>query len=97
MAFSRYERTPVLGFGNQYGTSITHVAIHDAVKSKRIAYKTVILHEAERLDQLAGKYYGNSRYWWVIAAASNIGWCLQVPPGTIINIPDIIEVAKIVA
>jgi hypothetical protein len=25
--------------------------------------------------------------WWVIAAASGIGWGMQVPPGVILKIP----------
>ena len=46
-----------------------------------------ILKEGERLDVIAGRTYGNARLWWVIAAASGIGWGLQVPPGTQILIP----------
>jgi len=45
-----------------------------------------------RLDQLAGQIYGNGSYWWAIAAASDIGWGLQVPPGTRLLIPDIEQV-----
>ena len=48
---------------------------------------TYIIEEGERLDHVAGNAYGNSSYWWVIAAASNIGWGLQVPPGTLLKIP----------
>jgi len=36
---------------------------------------------------LAGAIYQSSTYWWVIAAASGIGWGLQVPPGTVLRIP----------
>jgi len=39
------------------------------------------------LDRLAGQYYGDSRYYWVIAAASNIGFAPQCPPNTVVNIP----------
>jgi hypothetical protein len=46
-----------------------------------------ILKEGERLDIIAQRIYKNSEYWWIIAAASGIGWNLQVPPGTIIAIP----------
>ncbi len=96
MAISRYERCPVLDLGSVYGTSTSHVVIQTAVKEGRLPYTTIVLHERDRLDHIAGRYYGNGRYWWVIAAASNIGWGLQVPPGTIINVPDIREVAKLV-
>jgi len=47
----------------------------------------IIGQYGDRLDLLAFKYYGDSSYWWIIAAASNIGWGLQVPPGTLIKIP----------
>ena len=45
------------------------------------------LEEGERLDTISGSVYNDSSLWWVIAAASGIGWGLQVPPGTIIKIP----------
>ena len=41
----------------------------------------------DRLDTIALKAYKNPDYWWIIAAASGIGWPLQVVPGTIIAIP----------
>ena len=44
--------------------------------------------EGERLDYLAGIYYGDSSFWWVLAAASGIGYALQVPPGTVIRVPS---------
>ena len=47
--------------------------------------------EKERLDVLAGKIYGDGGYWWIIAAASGIGWSLQVPPGTRLKIPTKLE------
>lgn len=96
MAFSRYQRIDILGYNFQYGTSNTHSIIRDAVKNDRVPYKTIILHELERLDHIAFRHYQNSRYWWIIAAASDIGWGLQVPPGTIVRIPDIEEVAKLI-
>lgn len=96
MGFSRYERVPVLDFGKMYGTSFAHSVIRQAIKDGTLKYKQVILHERERLDHIAGRVYENSRYWWVIAAASEIGWALQVPPGTIIRIPPLVDVARLV-
>ena len=43
--------------------------------------------EGDRLDHLAGKFYGSGTLWWIIAAASGVGWGLQVPPGTLLAIP----------
>lgn len=52
-----------------------------------ISYNQVVLKESQRLDHLAHKYLGNSHDWWILAAMSDIGWGLQIPPGTIINVP----------
>lgn len=48
----------------------------------------------DRLDTLAGSIYGNAKYWWILAAASDIGWGLQAPPGTVLNIIDLESLAQ---
>jgi hypothetical protein len=53
-----------------------------------------MLTETQRLDVLAGIEYGDSSLWWIIAAASNIGWGLQVPPGILIKIPALADAGK---
>jgi len=53
------------------------------------------LTESQRLDVIAAQQYGDPSYWWVIAAASGIGWGLQCPPGTILRIPT--NLAKVLA
>lgn len=97
MAASRYTRTPVLAYSSQYATSVAIQMIRKAVKDGYVPVKDYVLHDTERLDMLAGQLYGDGRYWWVLAATSNIGWGLQVPPGTIIKIPQLSDVLKIVA
>jgi hypothetical protein len=62
----------------------------------QLSYTVKILKEGERLDTLAGSMYGDAGYWWVLAAASGIGWGLQVPPGTVIYIPNLSEVLQYV-
>ena len=52
-----------------------------------MSYSTITLKEGQRLDILAGQRYGDASLWWIIAAASGIGWGLQVPPGTIVRVP----------
>jgi phage tail protein X len=48
----------------------------------------IIASNADRLDQLAYKYYNNSTYWWVIAQANNLGkGSLFMEEGTQIRIP----------
>ena len=97
MAFSRYSRAPVLAFGAQYGTSSAIRVIRDAIANGSISTEEILVRGIERLDSLAGQIYGDARYWWVLAAASDIGWGLQVPPGTIVKIPDLSAVARLVA
>jgi hypothetical protein len=89
MAASRYARTPILDFGRQYGTTESINNLRAAIKAGTVPTKTLLLRGVERLDTLAGTIYGDSRYWWVLAAASDIGWGMQVPAGTVIRIPDL--------
>ena len=65
--------------------------IRFAVQDGVIDVKAHVLEEGERLDSLAQAYLGSSEYWWVIAACSGIGWNLQVPPGTLLQIPNSIS------
>lgn len=97
MAFSRYSRTPLLALGAQYGTSQATTIVRQAIAAGTIKTHDIVLRGAERLDTLAGSIYGEGRYWWILAAASNIGWGLQVPAGTIITVPDLNDVASLVA
>lgn len=87
MSFRRYARSNIIKGGSLYGTNSLSKTVYDAVQSGQIESATHILAEGERLDILAGQNYGDSSMWWVIAAASGVGWCLQVPPGTVLKIP----------
>lgn len=72
-------------------------AIRRANEYGLIPTREVVLTESQRLDHLAHEFLGNSRLWWVLAALSNVGWGLQLPPGTIINVPtDITSVKTII-
>lgn len=91
----RYARTPRINFGTQMGVSNTVVRIRNAVKSGEIPILSQItLTGNDRLDSIAGDVYGDSRYWWILAAASDIGWSMQVPPGTLLNIVDLSVVSN---
>ena len=92
----RYSRTPVIGLGFRYGTSFALPAIRQNIRDGNIRVQQIVLQESNRLDILAGRYYGSGTLWWLIAAASNIGWGLQVPVGTIIKIPDLHDVSRYV-
>ena len=62
-------------------------SIRLAVRNNQISLTTRVLKEGERLDKIAGEMYNDGRLWWIIAAASGIGWAPQVPPGTFLLIP----------
>jgi nucleoid-associated protein YgaU len=82
---NRYAKTPVLG-GVRYASTAPR-KIYKAVQARRLTCSQRVTKEGERLDTIAGQVYGAANYWWVIAAASGIGWGCQVPPGTWIRIP----------
>jgi|TARA_R110000824_G_scaffold62352_5_gene165205 hypothetical protein len=91
MALSRYSFASKMQ--NSLGQNVTSISnaspiIFRAVESQVLNYSVHILEEGERLDYLAGIYYGDSSFWWVLAAASGIGYALQVPPGTVIRVPN---------
>lgn len=97
MAFSRYKNSTILDFGAQYGTSRLVVAIRAGVRNGTIPLiATTTTTGNQRLDHLAASYYKDSRYWWILAAASEIGWGLQIPPGTIVNVPSLDVIASFV-
>ena len=87
MALQRYEDDILVQGGRLLGTNNAISAIRAGVANDLIATTTRTTTEAERLDIIAGQQYGDGRLWWVIAAASGIGWWLQVPAGTRIVIP----------
>ena len=90
MALSRYSFSSNLknSLGQNFvGISNASPVIFRAVENQSINYSVHILEEGERLDYLSGIYYGDSKFWWVLAAASGIGYALQVPPGTLIRVP----------
>lgn len=96
MATSRYSSTPLIDFGTQYGTSDAMYRIRKNIKDGTLAYQEIVVKGKERLDTIAGDVYGDARYWWVLAASSNVGWGLQVPPGTVIKVVQLSEALSLV-
>ena len=87
MAISRYMLRGKIKEGEGLNTGTGMSKIFNACENNQIECEIFVLEESQRLDQLAGIAYSSSNYWWVIAAASGIGWALQVPPGTVLRIP----------
>ena len=73
--------------GGKLETAKTVTALRRAKEFGLIPLREVILTEDQRLDHVAHQYLGNAQLWWVLAAFSDIGWGLQLPAGTIIQVP----------
>ena len=97
MAFRRYQRDGIRSDGKCYASPGAVNTIRQGIISGDITIiKVMLLTQADRLDTLSGELYGDGQYWWIIAAASDIGWGLQVPPGTIIRVPDLKLVERLI-
>lgn len=93
MYINRYASDNLIN-GKILGTSGAVLRIRNALSSGGLSTTTLVLQEAARLDIIAGKFYDDGRLWWVIAAASGIGWWLQVPAGTRIVVPTDLNQVK---
>ena len=70
--------------------------VYRAAIENRIDMDIIISEESKRLDHYAFEYYNEPNNWWIIAAASGIGWWLQVPAGTVLRIPtDLSQISEI--
>lgn len=87
MAIGRYTYTPKILGRTRLATNLNCNKIYKAVINGSVPFTALVLKESQRLDHIAGAAYGDSSYWWIVAAASGIGWGLQVPPGTIVRVP----------
>ena len=93
MTIRRYTTANILG--KRFGTSTTILKIRQGIADGTIPYTTYITKENERLDILAGQFYGDGRLWWILSSSSGIGFGLQMPSNTKLFIPVIADVMKI--
>ena len=84
---NRYRSDRRIRGGKLLATNESINKIKSGIRNGTIKYNRYKAKEGERLDIIAAKYLGDGRLWWILAACSNIGWALQIPPGTIIQIP----------
>jgi nucleoid-associated protein YgaU len=97
MAFSRYTKDRLAYDGQGLSTPGAIEAIRLGIRDGYVAIsRQLTITQGDRLDNISGAVYGDGRYWWVLAAASNVGWSMQVPPGTVINVPDLKGIEKLV-
>ena len=82
---SRYTFTPRVG--GVVGTVNISSKILKAIESGHLSFSSVVLKQGQRIDHVAASAYGSATYWWVIAAASGIGWGMQLPAGTLLRVP----------
>lgn len=94
MSISRYRLDPQINLGKQLTTSTAMKILREKIGRGIPIVRTIVLTGEDRLDTLAGAIYGDAKLWWLLAAASGIGWGLQVPPGTMISIVDINAVSE---
>jgi hypothetical protein len=97
MSISRYQNDLPIRNGKILKTASTVSRLRRLYRTGGIAVREVILKENERIDQIAGKEMGESSLWWIIAALSDIGWSMQLPPGTILRVPvDVQQLTEII-
>jgi len=83
----RYSRDNIIRGGKSFGTNRTAIKIRRAIERGILDTQVITCGHLRRLDHIAYQYLGNPSLWWIIAAASGIGWGLQVPAGTRLVIP----------
>ena len=89
MATSRYKYTSTIideATGKPRTAVFTYVSAQDIADNSDIF---ITFRSDMRLDQLANKYLGDGRYWWMICLANDISlpFSNSLTPGTIIRIP----------
>lgn len=95
--FSRYNRDSKLNRNKLLGTATATAKIRTAIRTGELAIMNIfVTSDLERLDNIAGSVYGDSRLWWVLAAASDIGWGMQIPAGTMLRVVDLRKVEELV-
>jgi len=92
----RYEKaTTIFPFENRYGVSYSIPKIRAGIDNGTIRFKQASLKEGERLDVIAAIEYGDGKLAWIIAAASDIGFIPQTPPSTLIRIPVLQDISRV--
>lgn len=95
-SFSRYNKDGVRFDFNGIKSTKSIELLRNSINNGDVRIDNVIvLTQSERVEHIAGAIYGDARYWWVLAVASEIGWALQAPPGTIIKVPNLRDIERL--
>lgn len=74
----------------QTATGARQTIITPAPAERVIAYTNYLLRDHDRVDQLAFRFLGSAKLWWMIADANpEIPDWFDVPRGTLLRIPSV--------
>ena len=87
----RYRNDSIIKGGTSLATNKAATRLRAAFQNGNLSTRVLVTGAMTRLDHVAFKYIGDATMWWAIAALSNIGWGLQIPPNTRLVVPTNIE------
>jgi phage tail protein X len=87
-ADSRYTTSSIQTVQSRTGARQTVITPQPA--ERVIAYTNYLVRDGERIDQLAYRFLGLAKLWWMIADANpEIHDWLVLPRGTLLRIPSV--------
>ena len=89
----RYKRDQRIS-GGLLQTAQSVTILRRAREFRLLSLRKIILTQSQRLDHIAYRELGDPHAWWIIAALSDIGLGMQLAPGTILYIPNDLNVIQ---
>lgn len=77
------------------GKSIANRLYHAIENGTIMVQHETDAEPGKRLDHYAEQYYGDGKNWWIIAAASGIGWWFNLAAPVDENTPDVTESVRL--
>jgi len=84
---SRYRNLDTLFLESGIKVNETY-KIPEIPESRSDSFHEVHLKEVNRLDALAYEYYGDAKFWWIIAIANDIKDPFYLEQGEVLRIPS---------
>ena len=85
-AGSRYEGMAYTVTSSDEGRTLKNF-MHLRVPLSGSTSLTVTVKDKQTLDLLAFRYSHRARNWWAIAEANELEWSLDIPVGTVLDLP----------